>query len=101
VAVPPAAVVVEQILRLQVRRRSAQGRELINRAKAAFGAIAWGHGMDAAAAVAVFGVETDCGRMSGRYPTLATTTYQQPLKWRRTGLSLPISRELRLWRLRS
>jgi lytic murein transglycosylase len=54
-------------------QRIAQGRELMRSEAAALGAIAGRHGVDAAAAVAVFGVETDYGRVSGRYPVVDAT----------------------------
>ncbi|HXD43079.1 MAG TPA: lytic murein transglycosylase [Ramlibacter sp.] len=54
-------------------QRVAQGRELMNRETAALRAIAQRHGVDAATVVAVFGVETDYGRVAGRYPVVDAT----------------------------
>jgi lytic murein transglycosylase len=54
-------------------QRIAQGRELMQRESAALEGIARRHGVDAATAVAVFGVETDYGRVSGGYPVVDAT----------------------------
>lgn len=54
-------------------QRIAQGRELMQRERAALEGIARRHGVDAATAVAVFGVETDYGRVSGGYPVVDAT----------------------------
>lgn len=54
-------------------QRVAQGRALIERESSALGAIAQRHSVDPATVVAVFGVETDYGRVSGAYPVVDAT----------------------------
>jgi len=54
-------------------QRIAQGRELMEREAAALDAIARRQRVDAATTVAVLGVETDYGRVSGRYPVVDAT----------------------------
>jgi len=54
-------------------QRVAQGRELMEREAAELGAIERRQQVDAATAVAVFGVETDYGRVSGAYPVVDAT----------------------------
>lgn len=54
-------------------QRIAEGRELMERHAPALDAIARRHGVDAATTVAVLGVETDYGRVSGRYPVIDAT----------------------------
>jgi lytic murein transglycosylase len=54
-------------------QRVAQGRELMQREAAALRDIERRHGVDGASAVAVFGVETDYGRVSGAWPVVDAT----------------------------
>jgi glucose-6-phosphate 1-epimerase len=54
-------------------QRITQGRELMQREAAALDGIARRHGVDPATVVAVFGVETDYGRVSGGYPVVDAT----------------------------
>jgi glucose-6-phosphate 1-epimerase len=54
-------------------QRIAEGRELMQREAAALAAIAQRQRVDAATAVAVLGVETDYGRVGGRYPVVDAT----------------------------
>lgn len=54
-------------------QRITEGRELMVRQAAALEAIARRHRVDAATTVAVLGVETDYGRVSGRYPVVDAT----------------------------
>ncbi|MDZ5457401.1 lytic murein transglycosylase [Azohydromonas lata] len=53
--------------------RIADGRALLASQAAALAAIAQRHGVDAATNVAVFGIETDYGRVQGRYPVVDAT----------------------------
>ena len=53
--------------------RIADGRALLASQAAALSAIEKRHGVDAATAVAVFGIETDYGRVQGRYPVVDAT----------------------------
>lgn len=53
--------------------RIADGRALLASQSAALGAIERRHGVDAATVVAVFGIETDYGRVQGRYPVVDAT----------------------------
>ena len=54
-------------------QRIAEGRELMQRQAPALEAIARRHRVDAATTVAVLGVETDYGRVAGRYPVIDAT----------------------------
>lgn len=54
-------------------QRIAEGRELMQRQASALEAIARRHRVDPATIVAVLGVETDYGRVSGRYPVIDAT----------------------------
>jgi len=54
-------------------QRVAQGQELLKREAAALAAIEQRQHVDAATVVAVLGVETDYGRVSGAYPVVDTT----------------------------
>jgi len=54
-------------------QRIAEGRELMARQTAALDTIARRHRVDPATTVAVLGVETDYGRVSGRYPVVDAT----------------------------
>jgi glucose-6-phosphate 1-epimerase len=53
--------------------RIADGRALLASQSAALAAIDKRHGVDAATVVAVFGIETDYGRVQGRYPVVDAT----------------------------
>ena len=54
-------------------QRVTQGLELLERESATLSAIARRHGVDAATSVAVFGVETDYGRVPDTYPVIDAT----------------------------
>ncbi|HUG22640.1 lytic murein transglycosylase [Piscinibacter sp.] len=54
-------------------QRAAQGRELMQREARALAVIERQHGVDAATIVAVFGVETDYGRVGGAHPVVDAT----------------------------
>ncbi|HET8744249.1 MAG TPA: lytic murein transglycosylase, partial [Ramlibacter sp.] len=54
-------------------QRIADGRALLQQETAALEGIAQRHGVEPAVAVAVFGIETDYGRVSGRYPVIDAT----------------------------
>src|SRR5436305_8444188 len=54
-------------------QRVAQGRELMKREAAALAAVERRHGVDAATTTAVFGVETDYGRVAGSVPVVEAT----------------------------
>lgn len=53
--------------------RIADGRALLSGQAAALAAIEKRHGVDPATVVAVFGIETDYGRVQGRYPVVDAT----------------------------
>jgi lytic murein transglycosylase len=53
--------------------RIADGRALLAAQSAALASIEKRHGVDGATAVAVFGIETDYGRVQGRYPVVDAT----------------------------
>lgn len=53
--------------------RIADGRALLVREAPALSTIEQRHGVDAASVVAVFGIETDYGRVQGRYPVVDAT----------------------------
>lgn len=63
----------DYLARLVDDQREADGREVLAREAEALASIAARHGVDAATVVAVFGVETDYGRVAGRHPVLAAT----------------------------
>ncbi len=63
----------DYLARLTDAQRAARGRELMQRETTALAAINERHGVDAATTVAVFGVETDYGRVAGRYPVIDAT----------------------------
>jgi len=54
-------------------QRIADGRALLQQEGAALAGIAQRHGVEPAVAVAVFGIETDYGRVAGRYPVVDAT----------------------------
>jgi lytic murein transglycosylase len=59
--------------RLVDARRIADGQDVLAAQASPLGAIASRHGVDAATAVAVFGVETDYGRVEGRHRVIDAT----------------------------
>jgi len=63
----------DYVARLADAQREADGREVLLREAKALAAIESRHGVDAATVVAVFGVETDYGRVKGRYPVVDAT----------------------------
>lgn len=63
----------DYLAKLVDAKREADGRAMLQRHAAALDGIARRHGVDAATAVAVFGVETDYGRVAGRYPVVDAT----------------------------
>ncbi len=63
----------DYVARLADAQREADGREVLLREENALAAIESRHGVDAATVVAVFGVETDYGRVRGRYPVVDAT----------------------------
>ena len=63
----------DYLARLADAERAARGRQMMQREAAALAAIEQRHGVDAASTVAVFGVETDYGRVVGRYPVVDAT----------------------------
>ena len=63
----------DYVARLADAQREADGREVLLRQKEALAAIETSHGVDPATVVAVFGVETDYGRVKGRYPVVDAT----------------------------
>ncbi len=63
----------DYLARLVDPKREADGRAMLQRHAAALDGITRRHGVDAATAVAVFGVETDYGRVAGRYPVIDAT----------------------------
>ena len=63
----------DYLARLADAQRAARGRELMQRETTALAALNERHGVDAATTVAVFGVETDYGRVAGRYPVIDAT----------------------------
>lgn len=63
----------DYVARLADAQREVDGRVILEREAAALAAISQKHGVDPATVVAVFGVETDYGRVAGRYPVLAAT----------------------------
>lgn len=63
----------DYVARLVDAQREADGRVVAEREAAALAAIERRHAVDAATVVAVFGVETDYGRVPGRYPVVDAT----------------------------
>jgi lytic murein transglycosylase len=63
----------DYVARLADAEREADGREVMLREAKALAAIESRHGVDASTVVAVFGVETDYGRVKGRYPVVDAT----------------------------
>lgn len=63
----------DYVARLADDQRAADGRLILQRETTALAAIERRHGVDAATAVAVFGVETDYGRVAGKYPVVDAT----------------------------
>ena len=63
----------DYLARLVDAQREADGRAVLDREAVALAAIERRHAVDAATAVAVFGVETDYGRVPGRYPVVDAT----------------------------
>lgn len=63
----------DYVARLADAQREADGREVLLREARALAKIESRHGVDAATVVAVFGVETDYGRVKGRYPVVDAT----------------------------
>lgn len=63
----------DYVARLADDQRAADGRQILQRETTALAAIERRHGVDPATAVAVFGVETDYGRVPGKYPVVDAT----------------------------
>jgi glucose-6-phosphate 1-epimerase len=63
----------DYLARLVDEQREADGRAILGRESASLARIESRHGVDAAVAVAVFGVETDYGRVAGRHPVVDAT----------------------------
>ncbi len=63
----------DYLMRRVDAERVADGRALLAAQSAALQAIQQRHGVDPATVVAVFGIETDYGRVSGRYPVVSAT----------------------------
>ncbi len=63
----------DYLARLVDAQRETDGRAVLERESAALAAIERRHAVDAATVVAVFGVETDYGRVPGRYPVVDAT----------------------------
>jgi glucose-6-phosphate 1-epimerase len=63
----------DYLARLVDAKRETDGRAVLQRHAAALADIGRRHGVDASTAVAVFGVETDYGRVPGRYPVVDAT----------------------------
>lgn len=63
----------DYVARLADAEREADGREVLSRERAPLAAIEARHGVDAATVVAVFGVETNFGRVAGRHPVVDAT----------------------------
>ena len=63
----------DYVARLADAEREADGREVLLREERALATIESRHGVDAETVVAVFGVETDFGRVKGRYPVVDAT----------------------------
>jgi glucose-6-phosphate 1-epimerase len=63
----------DYLARLADAERAARGRQMMQREAKALAAIEQRHGVDAAITVSVFGVETDYGRVAGRYPVVDAT----------------------------
>lgn len=63
----------DYLARLVDAQREADGRAVLEREAVALAAIEHRHAVDAATVVAVFGVETDYGRVAGRHPVVDAT----------------------------
>jgi lytic murein transglycosylase len=63
----------DYIARRTDEQRVAQGRDIAKNEAAALASIQQRHGVDGATTVAVFGVETDYGRVRGTYPVIDAT----------------------------
>jgi lytic murein transglycosylase len=63
----------DYIARRTDEQRVAQGRDIMASQEAALASIRQRHGVDGATTVAVFGVETDYGRVRGAYPVIDAT----------------------------
>ena len=63
----------DYLARLVDAQRESDGRAVLEREAAALASIERRHAVDAATAVAVFGVETDYGRVTGRHPVVDAT----------------------------
>ena len=63
----------DYVARLADDQRAADGRQILQRESAALAAAERKHGVDPSTAVAVFGVETDYGRVPGKYPVVDAT----------------------------
>ncbi len=63
----------DYLARLADAKRASQGAELLVRETEALATVRRRYGVDPAIAVAVFGVETDYGRVAGRYPVIDAT----------------------------
>ena len=63
----------DYLARLVDAQRESDGRAVLEREATALAAIGHRHAVDAATVVAVFGVETDYGRVPGRYPVVDAT----------------------------
>jgi glucose-6-phosphate 1-epimerase len=63
----------DYLARLASAERAERGRQMMQREGQALAAIEQRHGVEAATTVAVFGVETDYGRVAGRYPVVDAT----------------------------
>lgn len=74
----------DYLARLADAQRAERGRQMMEREAQALAAIEQRHGMDAATTVAVFGVETDYGRVAGRYPVVDATLSRACLNLKNT-----------------
>lgn len=63
----------DYLMRRVDAQRIEEGREMRSREAAALASIHTRHGVDGATVVAVFGIETDYGRVRGRYPVVDAT----------------------------
>jgi lytic murein transglycosylase len=63
----------DYLARLVDEQREADGRAILERESVSLARIESRHGVEAAVAVAVFGVETDYGRVAGRHPVVDAT----------------------------
>jgi lytic murein transglycosylase len=63
----------DYVVRLADEQRAIDGRQILQREAEVLPAIERRHGVDAATVAAVFGVETDYGRVPGKYPVIDAT----------------------------